>query len=65
MVVYRSKMFKGGNCKIWKGQHGARYSDTLPDITINTIDRCCGVVRQFAGVSLCLLLSPARVARLS
>lgn len=25
------------------------------DITVNTIDRCCGAVRQFAGVSLCLL----------
>jgi hypothetical protein len=25
-------------------------------ITGNIIDRCCGVMRRFAGVSLCLLL---------
>jgi hypothetical protein len=46
MVMYRSRVSRGVNCMKVQG---------ILDI-INTIDRCCGAVRQFAGVSLCLSL---------
>jgi hypothetical protein len=59
MAMYRSRVFKGedGDCMYdpdntaWRT---VQYCDTLPDITINTIDHCCGAMRRFAGVSLCL-----------
>lgn len=47
-VPKRGEQGKGVNCMM---VHGIPFNTT-----INSINRCCGAVRRFAGVSLCLLL---------